>query len=91
MTGPRAGEPSARLVLYAKPGCHLCDEMRALVDDVLAGSGVAVREVDITQDAALFERFRYDIPVLEVDGREIARHRVAEPALVKALRVAEVL
>ena len=81
----------ARVVLYSKPGCHLCEEMRALVDDVLDGSDVAVREVDVTRDAALFERFRYDIPVLEIDGREVARHRVTEPVLVKALRAAGIL
>jgi glutaredoxin len=88
VTPPRAGEPGARVVLYSKPGCHLCEDMRAIVDDVLEGSGVAVREVDITQDAALFARFQYDIPVLEIDGEEVARHRIAEPALVKALRAA---
>ena len=46
----------ARVVLYSKPGCHLCEEIGALVDDVLDGSDVAVREVDVTRDAALFER-----------------------------------
>ena len=57
----------------------------------LEGSGLSVREVDITQDAALFERVQHDIPVLEVDGQEIARHRIAEPALVQTLRSAGVI
>jgi hypothetical protein len=88
MTAAREDTPSPRIVLYSKPGCHLCEDMRALVDGVLEGSGIDVREIDITQDAALFERFRYDIPVLAVDGAEIARHRISEPALAMAFKAA---
>ena len=91
MTAPGGDAPPARVVLYSKPGCHLCEDMRALLDVVLEDSGVDVHEVDITQDAALFERFRYDIPVLTIDGAEVARHRVSEPALAAALRAARVL
>ncbi|MEZ5288290.1 MAG: glutaredoxin family protein [Vicinamibacterales bacterium] len=67
-----------RVVLYGKPGCHLCDDMRDLVARALARSGVALEEVDITRDLDLYMRLRHDIPVLEIDGREVARHRVTD-------------
>lgn len=77
---------SPRVVLYSKPGCHLCEDMHALVRRVLQGTGVTVVELDITRDLETFVRFRHEIPVLEIDGREVARHRVTEPALLAALR-----
>ncbi len=61
------------LILYAKPGCHLCDEAReviATVDDTLP-----LREVDITLDPALMDRYAVRIPVL-ADG---AGHEIGWP------------
>lgn len=82
-----AGRP-ARIVLFSRPGCHLCDDMRTLVLDVLEGAGseAAVRDIDIASDPALTQQYRHDIPVLCVDGQEIARHRIGEPELAAALR-----
>jgi glutaredoxin len=56
-----------RAVLYTRPGCHLCEE----VESWLLEAGVTWQPVDITADAALFERYKYRIPVMDVDGREV--------------------
>ena len=73
------------LTLYGKPGCHLCDEARA----VLATLDVQVREVDITSDPGLHAEYGERIPVLELDGEEIARFHVDPEALkVRLGRVA---
>ena len=56
-----------RIVLYTRPGCHLCEE----VEGWLLEAGVPWQTVDITADATLFERQRYRIPVIDVDGREV--------------------
>ena len=80
--------PAARLVVYTKPGCHLCDDMLDLLHTVLSGTAVAVTERNIALDLDEFERFKHDIPVLMVDGREVARHRISEPALRAALDAA---
>jgi hypothetical protein len=84
-------DAAARVVLFGKPGCHLCEDMYAVVRSALQGTGVAVIEHDITRDLETFMRFRHDIPVLHVDGREVARHRVAEPDLLASLRNAGIL
>jgi len=56
---------SERVVLYTIPGqCPLCDTAR----QVLAGSGVAFREVDIRTDRTLLRAYRNEIPVVAVDG-----------------------
>lgn len=79
---------SPRVVLYTKPGCHLCDDMRDQLDAALRGSVEPVHAVDIAGDLHLYMRFRYDIPVLVIDGREIARHRISDVALSEALAAA---
>lgn len=81
----------SRVVLYSKPGCHLCDDMQAQVHRALQGTGVSVAERNITLSLDDFVRYQNDIPVLAIDGREVARHRIEDDALVSALRVAGIL
>jgi glutaredoxin len=59
--------PEARVVLYTRPGCHLCEEVEAWLLEV----GVTWQPVDITADVALFERHKHRIPVVEWDGRAV--------------------
>lgn len=79
---------ASRVLLYTKPGCHLCDDMRDVLEAALRGTGIAVAERDIARDLDDYERYKHDIPVLMIDGREVARHRITEPALLAALRSA---
>jgi glutaredoxin len=79
---------AARLVVYTKPGCHLCDDMLHLLRRTIAGTGLVVSERNIALDLDEFERFKHDIPVLMIDGQEVARHRISEPALRAALDAA---
>lgn len=62
-----------RLTLYSKPGCHLCDEAKIKIARLVArGFDLTVEERDISIDPALFERYRYSIPVVELpDGRTL--------------------
>lgn len=77
--------PSARVRLYSRPGCHLCDAAREVVERVCADLGTAYDEVDITTDERLLQEYGEQIPVTLVDG---ARHdfwRVDEGRLRRAL------
>lgn len=74
------------LILFAKPGCHLCDEVRALLAELQPAYRFEIEEIDITSDAGLFARYRYEIPVVVADGREIARGRIDEQRLLARLR-----
>ena len=75
----------ASLVLYSRPGCHLCDEMKAVVRRVATRVPLAFEEIDISTDAALEARYGVDIPVLLVNGRKAAKYRVNEAELVRIL------
>jgi glutaredoxin len=59
-----------KLTLYGKPGCHLCEEARAVVDEVREHRPFELEEVDITRDPALEARYRERIPVVVIDGEE---------------------
>jgi hypothetical protein len=78
----------ARVLVYTKPGCHLCDDLCALVRSALHGSDVTVSERNIALDLDDYERYKHDIPVLMIDGREVARHRISEATLLAALHEA---
>ena len=75
---------SARLTLLSKPGCHLCHQMREVVEKVVAASGVTLVEADVRSDPS-WGAYRLEIPVLLLDGVEIARHRVGEEELRRRL------
>jgi glutaredoxin len=81
----RAASAAMRITLFAKPGCHLCDDVRALLEELREERGFELDEVDITRDAEVFARYRYEIPVVWRDGKEIARGRISDRELVKCL------
>ena len=74
-----------RITIYTRPGCHLCDAAREVVERVCADVGESFDEVDITTDDELEDRFGEDIPVTFVDGRQHDFWRVDETRLRAAL------
>lgn len=75
----------ARVLLYGKPGCHLCDDAREVIARVCAEVGTSYEEVDITADPILVRRFGEQIPVTFVDGAQHDFWRVDENRLRAAL------
>jgi glutaredoxin len=75
-----------KLTLYSKPGCHLCEELRAFVDELQPTFGFVVEEVDITRDADLLARYRHEIPVLFANGDEVGRGSVSEHDVLARLK-----
>ena len=65
------------VVLYGRPGCHLCDDARIVLERI----GEPFAEVDITTDDALHAAYLERIPVVALDGRELFDFWVDEPAL----------
>jgi hypothetical protein len=78
-------DPTPRVVLLGKPGCHLCDEARVVVQRVCQDLGVGWAERSILDDPALTQRYAEQIPVTLVDGQEHAIWRVDETRLRRAL------
>ena len=72
---------AAELVVYSRPGCHLCEEAMATLTPLCAELRLRLREVDIEGDDALHQRYLERIPVLVLDGEEIADFFVDEADL----------
>ncbi len=73
------------LIIYSRPGCHLCDVMKAAVARVAQTIPLTIEEIDISGDPALESRYGLEIPVLMVDGKKAAKYRVSEEELRRML------
>ncbi len=74
-----------RITLLGKPGCHLCDDARAVVARVAEDTGVGWQERSILDDPDLLEEYAEQIPVVLLDGRQHTFWRVDEQRLRAAL------
>ena len=68
--GPR------EVTLYTRPGCHLCEDAKTAIAPLLREFGASLCEVNIDKDAVLEERYGWDIPVIFIGARKVAKHRV---------------
>ncbi|HEX2414261.1 MAG TPA: glutaredoxin family protein [Thermoleophilaceae bacterium] len=73
------------VTLYGKPGCHLCDDARAVVERVREQRPFELEEVDVSLDPVLHSRYGERIPVVELDGQELSEFFVDEESLRERL------
>ena len=73
------------LTLYSRPGCHLCDEMKLVVQRVGASVPLTLEEIDISHDPELEQLYGLEIPVLLVAGKKVAKYRVSDRDLRRIL------
>jgi hypothetical protein len=78
---------SPRILLLGRPGCHLCDDARAVISRVADDLGVGWEERDITQSEADLREYWEMIPVTFVDGDRHDFWRVSEERLRQALKL----
>ncbi|CAN7187961.1 glutaredoxin family protein [Knoellia sp. LjRoot47] len=82
---PSAPDPQPRVTLIGKPGCHLCDDARAVIEMVTAELGEAFVERSVLDEPELMARYAEEIPVTLVDGRQHDFWRVDAARLRAAL------
>jgi glutaredoxin len=75
-----------RITVYSKPGCHLCDRAKDVLNRCRQRVAFEIEVVDISQNPELLARYGEDIPVILLDGQEIARHFVRERKLLELLK-----
>ena len=64
------------VTLYSRPGCHLCEEAKAQIAPLLKEFGARLTEINIDEDPELRARYDYDVPVIFLGARKVAKHRV---------------
>jgi len=75
----------APLTLYSRAWCHLCDDMRAALEPLLAEFGAQVEVIDVDSDPSLEARYNELVPVLLCDGIELCHYRLDESRVREAL------
>ena len=78
--------PPIEIELLTRPGCHLCDEMKQVLEEASKGLNIDLREIDITNDPALAKRYGEEIPVLFINGSKAFKHRAKAADLRKRLQ-----
>ncbi|MEZ5452816.1 MAG: glutaredoxin family protein [Thiothrix sp.] len=79
-------EAKSLLTVYYRVGCHLCDEMVALLAEFQDELKFGYVLVDIDADAELKSRFNADVPVVVLEGQVLFRHFFDEAILRQALQ-----
>lgn len=75
-----------KITLIGKPGCHLCDDARAIIAQVADAEGAEWEEINMLESPELTERYAEQIPVTLIDGKQHDYWRVDPERLTKALR-----
>jgi glutaredoxin len=76
---------SARVTMYTRSGCHLCDDALEVVAAACQASGSDYQLVDVDGDPGLRERFGEQVPVVTVDGNTVGFWRIDPQVLAQAL------
>ena len=74
-----------KITVFTRQGCHLCADAEAVVRRVAAGRA-DIELIDIDADPAITERYTVRVPVVAVDGVEIAQYELDPGVLIAALR-----
>ncbi|HLM24412.1 MAG TPA: glutaredoxin family protein [Pyrinomonadaceae bacterium] len=73
------------VVVYSRPGCHLCDEAKDAMLKAGCSDQFTLEEVNIESDEELLRKYKYDIPVIMIDGVETFIHRVDPKEFIRML------
>ena len=76
---------TVRITLYSRPGCHLCEAMRAVALPAAREVGAVFEELDVDADPATAARYDLEIPVLCIDGEKAFSLQVSPAALRRRL------
>jgi len=74
------------VLIYSRSGCHLCDEAKAAILSAGCSDQFTLEEVNIESDEELLRKYKYDIPVIAIDGVETFIHRVNPQDFVRVIR-----
>ncbi len=75
------------VTIYSKKDCHLCDIAKETLLKVQQELPFSLNEIDIEKDKTAFEKYKYLIPVIEIDGEKVFNYRINENEMKKILRL----
>ncbi|MFL5886329.1 MAG: glutaredoxin family protein [Thermoleophilaceae bacterium] len=81
----RNPQSAIQVVLYGKPGCHLCEDAKKEIEAARRERDFILTEVDVSIDPGLHRDYGERIPVIEVNGEEAFELGVERTALLRHL------
>lgn len=79
-------EETIAVTFYTKAGCHLCEDARDLLEELAEETKYTLTEIDIRSDPAVFETYRYRIPVIVINKTTMLEGRIEAEELARALQ-----
>jgi glutaredoxin len=83
---PVAKQTPIEVTFYTKAGCHLCEEAREMLEEIAEQISYELTEVDIRTNMAIFEIYRYRIPVIVLNRETLIEGRIDADELARAFR-----
>lgn len=77
---------SIRIEIYSRPGCHLCDDAKGVIEPFSRRYPIQITVTDVDSDPALRAAYGTEIPVVMINGVEAFRHRVDSASLERKLK-----
>lgn len=74
------------VTLYTKPGCHLCEEAKQEMLAAGITDEYTFEEVNIEQDVELYDRYKFEIPVININGRKAFKYRLTAEEFRRKVR-----
>lgn len=74
------------VTIYSKPGCHLCDEAKDALFSSRCRDRFDLREINIEEDAELFEKYKFEIPVIFIGDWKAFKYRITEEEFCNRLQ-----
>jgi glutaredoxin len=75
-----------RVIIYSRPGCHLCEEAKQAIQMSGCPDEYTLDEINIESNSELLRRYRDHIPVITINGVEAFRHRLTSDEFKKRLK-----
>jgi glutaredoxin len=75
-----------RIDIYSRPGCHLCDEAKVIIDRVRKRHPFTLRVINIAEDPALESAYGTEIPVVFINGTKAFKYHVDERELEQKVK-----
>jgi len=78
-------EIMAEVVVYSKPGCCLCDDIKVKLEVLQRSHAFRLRVVNILHDPEAYHKFKEEIPVVFINGKKAFKYYLNEEQFLKKL------
>jgi len=75
-----------KVEIFSKPDCHLCNVAKDIIFDISKEINLEIKVTDITSNNELFEKFKYDIPVIYINNKIAFKHKVDKDEFIRKIK-----